>query len=131
MALEDLNNIIKQVEELKDSELLYTWIMDIGKSLSKKRKSNIRDSTNFVNGCQSQVWITGSCHNDTWFFDFDSDAFIVQGIGGLVLKVFNGQTADQIKNITFHDFKPFAQTLSTQRQRGLQAIINRIHTLVG
>jgi cysteine desulfuration protein SufE len=127
MALEQLDSYVKLVKDLRDSGLLYQCLLDFGKDIDTD--IDIRTQQNFVNGCQSQVWITGSCKNDIWSFKFDSDAIMVKGLGKIILDTYNGLTKDQISAITFHQFKPLAATLSTQRQRGLQAIINKIHRI--
>ena len=56
---------------------------------------------------------------------------MIYGVGKILLDTFNNLPAEEIKKITYHDFKPIAAVLSSQRQRGLQAIINKIHTIVG
>ncbi len=127
MALEQLASYVKLVKDLRDSGLLYQCLLDFGKDIDTD--IDIRTQQNFVNGCQSQVWITGSCKNDIWSFKFDSDAIMVKGLGKIILDTYNGLNKDQISAITFHQFKPLAATLSTQRQRGLQAIINKIHRI--
>jgi len=127
MALEQLESYVKLVKDLRDSGLLYQCLLDYGKDIDTD--IGIRTPHNFVNGCQSQVWITGKCKSDLWYFKFDSDAIMVKGLGKIVLDTFNGLTKEQIATITFHQFKPLAATLSTQRQRGLQAIINKIHKI--
>lgn len=127
MALEQLESYVKLVRDLQDSGLLYQCLMDYGKNITTD--IDIRTQQNFVNGCQSQVWITGTCEADRWRFKFDSDAIMVKGLGKIVLDTYNGLTHQEIATITFHQFKPLASTLSTQRQRGLQAIINKIHKI--
>ncbi len=127
MALEQLDSYVKLVKDLRDSGLLYQCLLDFGKDIDTD--IDIRTQQNFVNGCQSQVWITGSCKNNIWSFKFDSDAIMVKGLGKIILDTYNGLNKDQISAITFHQFKPLAATLSTQRQRGLQAIINKIHRI--
>lgn len=127
MALEQLESYVKLVRDLQDSGLLYQCLMDYGKNITTD--IDIRTQQNFVNGCQSQVWITGTCNSDKWHFKFDSDAIMVKGLGKIVLDTYNGLNKNQIAEITFHQFKPLASTLSTQRQRGLQAIINKIHKI--
>lgn len=127
MALKNLESYIELVKDLKDSGLLYQCLLDYGKNIPTD--IDIRTQSNYVNGCQSQVWITGKCDKDRWTFTFDSDAIMVKGLGKIVLETYNGLTSEQIQSISFHQFKPLAVTLSTQRQRGLQAIINKIHTI--
>ena len=127
MAIERLEYYIKLVKDLSDSGLLYQSLVDVGKGISTN--INIRSSENYVNGCQSQVWITGKCVNNSWRFTFDSDAIMVKGIGKIVLETFDNMSTEEIRSVTFHNFKPLAAVLSTQRQRGLQAIINKIHQI--
>lgn len=127
MALSNLESYIELVKDLKDSGLLYQCLLDYGKNITTD--IDIRTQSNFVNGCQSQVWITGTCKDNIWKFKFDSDAIMVKGLGKIVLDTYNSMTANEIQAITFHQFKPLAATLSTQRQRGLQAIINKIHNI--
>lgn len=127
MALEKLNSYIKLVTDLNDTGLLYQCLLDLSKDI--ETDINIRIPNNYVNGCQSQVWITGHCTDSKWHFKFDSDALMVKGIGKIILDTFNGLASSEIQNITFHNFKPLAATLSTQRQRGMQAIINKIHQI--
>jgi cysteine desulfuration protein SufE len=127
MALEQLESYVELVKDLRDSGLLYQCLIDYGKNIDTD--IGIRNQQNFVNGCQSQVWITGTCKSDLWYFKFDSDAIMVKGLGKIILDTYNGLNKEQIAAITFHQFKPLASTLSTQRQRGLQAIINKIHKI--
>lgn len=127
MALKNLESYIEMVSELEDSGLLYQSLLDFGKNITTN--TAIRVKENYVNGCQSQVWITGTCKKDIWIFNFDSDALIVKGVGQIVLDTFNNLTTNEIQLLTFHQFKPIAATLTTQRQRGLQSIINKIHNI--
>jgi len=127
MALEKLDSYIKLVKDLDDTGLLYQYLLDLSKEI--ETDIGIRSSANYVNGCQSQVWITGKCINDSWTFKFNSDALMVKGLGKIILDTYNDLSSEEIQTITFHNFKPLAATLSTQRQRGLQAIINKIHQI--
>lgn len=131
MSIEKLNTYIETLKGLENTEFLYDMFVENGKDLAKKKNFNIRQQENFVNGCQSQVWIRGQQTDNKWSFLFETDTYMIYGIGKIVLDTFNNLSAEEIKNITFHNFKPVAAVLSSQRQRGLQAIINKIHTIVG
>jgi len=131
MSIEKLNGYIELIKSFDDTEFLYDMFMENGKALAKKKDFNIRLQENYVSGCQSQVWIVGQKHNDTWTFLFETDTYMIYGIGKILLDTFNNLPAEEIKKITYHDFKPIAAVLSSQRQRGLQSIINKIHTIVG
>ena len=131
MSIEKLNKYIELVKSVDNTEFLYDMFMEDGKALAKKKDYNIRLQENYVSGCQSQVWIVGQKQGDAWTFLFETDTYMIYGVGKILLDTFNNLPAEEIKKITYHDFKPIAAVLSSQRQRGLQAIINKIHTIVG
>lgn len=131
MSIEKLIEYTELVKSFDNTEFLYDMFMENGKALAKKKDFNIRQQQNYVSGCQSQVWIVGEQKNNQWTFLFETDTYMVYGIGKILLDTFNNLPASEIKKITYHDFKPIAAVLSSQRQRGLQAIINKIHTIVG
>lgn len=131
MSIKNLNEYINLIKDFDSVEVFYDMLMENGKKIAKNKQYNIRQQENFVNGCQSQVWLTGSFANDQWKFLFETDTYMVYGIGKIILDTFNNLSSAEIKQITYHDFKPVASVLSSQRQRGLQAIINKIHTIVG
>lgn len=91
----------------------------------------LRTDKNYLYGCQSDVWLSGTCENSRWNFSFDSNAQMVKGIGKIVLDCFNNLTADEIRSINFIRFRNIAALLPHERQRGLQFIINRIHNISG
>jgi cysteine desulfuration protein SufE len=127
MALKNLYSYTNLFKELNDRDFLYQSLLDYGKTIPDN--FDIRFKENYINGCQSQVWIIGHKIDNRWNFTLDSDSLMVKGIGKIVIDTFNDLATDEILLISFHQFKPLAVTLSTQRQRGLQAIINKIHTI--
>lgn len=127
MALKNLESYTDLLKELNDRDFLYQSLLDYGKSVPDNH--SIRTKDNYINGCQSQVWIVGNNTDNRWTFTLDSDAIMVKGIGKIVLDTFNDLTTEEILSISFQQFKSLAVTLSTQRQRGLQAIINKIHNI--
>jgi cysteine desulfuration protein SufE len=131
MSIEKLNEYIELVKSFDNTEFLYDMFMENGKAFAKKKDYNIRLQENYVSGCQSQVWVVGQKQGNAWTFLFETDTYMIYGIGKILLDTFNNLPAEEIKKITYHDFKPIAAVLSSQRQRGLQSIINKIHTIVG
>ena len=127
MTLKNLDSYTDLFKELNDRDFLYQSLLDYGKSIPDN--ISIRTKENYINGCQSQVWVVGSITDNRWTFTLDSDAIMVKGIGKIVLDTYNDLTTEEILSITFHHFKSLTILLSTQRQRGLQAIINKIHTI--
>lgn len=118
--------------EFPEPDYFYQWLMDLGR-FQVEDWSDLRRQENFVSGCNSQVWIRSDHihQNGTWRFVMDSDTQLMRGLLKVVGSAFAGKTTDQIRAITFHHFKPIAGRLSGVRQRGLQQIINHIHTQTG
>lgn len=115
----------KLLETLKglshDSELFYDYIIELGQDLDDL--SEIRTPENFVDGCQSAVWV--ALVNNK--FVVDSDAFIVKGVAKII-----SEEANSMKNpadLSLNTFSSITKFLTTQRQRGMQAIINKIREI--
>ena len=119
-----MSNLLEQLESVAhDQELFYDMLLEIGGDIEDL--SNIRITENYVSGCQSAVWITVKKDNGVWDIQTDSDAFMVKGIAKLVAEV---ATPDP-SAIRFGDFHSITKNLTVQRQKGMQAIINRIRVL--
>lgn len=131
MTQANLNHYISIAESHKTESALSAWLLELGRRNTKFGGDHIRQRENFVNGCQSQTWLMGQCVNGVWSFRFESDSYFVQALGRIVSDTFSGLTREQIQQITYHDFKPLAARLNIHRQRGLQAFINRVHSLLG
>lgn len=115
----------KLLESLKglshDSELFYDYIIELGQDLDDL--SEIRTPENFVDGCQSAVWVALVDNK----FVVDSDAFIVKGVAKII-----SEEANSMKNpadLSLNAFSSITKFLTTQRQRGMQAIINKIREI--
>jgi len=126
---------VSEIEEIiKDFEFLETWedryqlIIDMGKSLPKMEKKLMVDS-NKLRGCQSTVYfVTNDNDDNTMSFQANSDAFIVQGLIALILKIFNNKTPHQIISTELIFLKKIGldKHLSPTRKNGLSAMINKI-----
>lgn len=109
---------LSSLEELiHDSEMFYDLLMEIG---TKPCMVDIRKTENFISGCQSQVWIAVVNNRIV----VDADAIMVRGIARVI-----SDYAKQHDDIKFSDFHKITKPLTMQRQRGMQAIINRIRVL--
>ena len=119
-----MSNLLEQLESVAhDQELFYDMLLEIGGDIEDL--SNIRITENYVSGCQSAVWITANKVKGVWDIKTDSDAFMVKGIAKLVAEVANPDPSA----IRFGDFHSITKNLTVQRQKGMQAIINRIRVL--
>jgi sulfur transfer protein SufE len=100
--------------------MFYDILLEIGGDMDDS--NNIRTHQNYVSGCQSAVWVTAEKVKGVWDIQTDSDAFMVKGIAKLVAEV---ATPDP-SAIRFGDFHSITHNLTIQRQKGMQAIINKI-----
>lgn len=119
-----MSDLLEQLQSVAhDQELFYDMLLEIGGDMEDV--SYIRTNENYVSGCQSAVWITANKVNGVWDIKTDSDAFMVKGIAKLVAEVAKPDPGA----IRFGDFHSITKNLTVQRQRGMQAIINRIRQL--
>jgi len=109
----------------------YKYIIDLGKELPPLDEQWRREE-NLVRGCQSQVWLVPNKEGERFFFEVDSDAFIVKGLLGVVLAAYNGKTAEQIRDFDidgYFESLNLIKHLSPTRGSGLQAMVARIQAL--
>ncbi len=127
--LKDLNDHLESINVL-DTEYFYDHLLDLSKARQPKTDEDFKQSENFVDGCQSSLWLWSEPQNNKWQFDIISDAHMVQGLGQIVTDVFSGMSSSEVLETKFIDFHPLSRLLTTQRQRGLQSVINHIHKRV-
>ncbi len=111
----------------------YKYIIDLGKELPAM-SADKKDEDHLVRGCQSQVWIDAQREGERFWFDVDSDAFIVKGLLGVVLAAFNGKNAQEILAFDveqYFDQVGLIKHLSPTRGNGLQAMVGKIRALAG
>lgn len=127
MSTNVLETYIETVSDIKDYSEFVEWINSLSKQLTVD--PSIRTSEYFVYGCQVSTWFKCSIDNDKLFFSFDSDSNVAKGVVKILLDVIEGTTAEEIKKITFYDFRKITCFLPTERQRTLQIILNKAHEL--
>jgi|TARA_B110000259_G_scaffold188223_1_gene245691 cysteine desulfuration protein SufE len=129
----ETDKIIEEFSLFEDWEDKYSYIIDLGKKLCPLDDKHKTDH-NMVIGCSSQVWLISHKDNDNkYFFLADSDAYIVKGLIAILLRIFSGKTAKEIKNINIEDFflsLGLKQHLSPNRSNGFFAMVNKIKKLI-
>ena len=105
----------------------YREIIKQGKKLPELA-DEYRTEANKVKGCQSQVWLHADLKDGKIYFIADSDASIVKGIISILLKVYSGNTPDDILALkpTFIDEIGLRQHLSMSRSNGLNAMLKQL-----
>lgn len=83
---------------------------------------------NLISGCQSRVWLHAEYRNGRIYFSADSDAVITKGLVSLMMRVFDGQTPDDILNVElgFLDKIGLREHLSPTRSNGLNSMIKQM-----
>lgn len=106
----------------------YTLLIDMGNDV-EPYPEEFRTPEYIIEGCQSTVWIYCSQNADgTLSFKCDSDAIIVKGIVGLITRVVDGHTPDEISaaDLYFIDRIGLKENLSPTRSNGILAMIKQI-----
>ena len=109
----------------------YEYLIDLGREMPLVEEADKTDA-NLIEGCQSRVWLTCSQDSDgRLHFKADSDAIITKGIISLLIRVFDGQTPQDILSADLHfiDAIGLKENLSPTRAGGLAAMIKRIREI--
>ena len=105
----------------------YAYIIDLGKecpAIDEKDKTE----SNLIKGCQSRVWLSCEHRDGKVFFRADSDAVITKGIISLLIRVYSGQTPQDIlaNEPAFIDQIGLKEHLSPTRSNGLTSMLKQI-----
>jgi cysteine desulfuration protein SufE len=108
----------------------YEYIIELGKDLplidaSKKTEDRL------IEGCQSRVWLDASIENDHLRLTADSDAIITKGIIGLLVKVYDNESPEDIvkSDLRFISEIGLQEHLSPTRANGLASMVKKIKLL--
>lgn len=105
----------------------YAYIIEIGKKIPEL-SSEFKTEENIIRGCQSKVWMTSTLEDSIVTYRADSDAIIVKGLIGLLLKTFSGHTPDEIISTEpyFIEKIGMSQHLSMTRSNGLASMVKQM-----
>jgi cysteine desulfuration protein SufE len=124
-----LEDLAAEFELLGDWEERYRYIIELGRELAPLSDPE-RNDANKVRGCASQVWlITEPQADGTLRFRGDSDAHIVRGLIGVLLRLYSDRRPGDI--LAFDAKAAFEKlgivgALSAQRSNGLASMVTRI-----
>jgi cysteine desulfuration protein SufE len=108
------------------------YVLDLGRALDSLPDDE-RIEANKVRGCQSQVWMVAELDEATGRVAIraDSDAFIVRGLIGLLLRLYANRPPEEILANPPEVFETIGlgAHLSPTRANGLHAMIKRIRQL--
>jgi cysteine desulfuration protein SufE len=105
----------------------YAYLIELGKSLAPYDEKN-KTAQNLIEGCQSRVWLNAELENGKVVFTADSDAIITKGIVSLLIRVFSGQTPQDViaADTAFIDKIGLRENLSPTRANGLLSMVKQM-----
>ena len=122
-----IKDITEGFTRFNDWEDRYHHLIELGKILAPMPEE-FRLESNKVKGCQSQVWLFAELKDGKVIFHADSDASIVKGIVGILVKVYSGSTPDEILSTKpeFLSDIGLREHLSMSRANGLNSMLKQI-----
>ena len=105
----------------------YDYLIELSRELPPIDEKH-RNDQYVIKGCQSRVWVDAELREGRIYYTADSDAIITKGIIALLIRVFNGQTPDDIlsADLYFIDRIGLKENLSPTRANGLLAMIKQM-----
>jgi len=110
-----------------DMEMTVFYIMELGQKLPVMNE-NLKTEENIVKGCQSKVWMTARVENDKIYFEADSNTAITKGLVSLLVRIFNGQSPDNILDTELYFMHKIGMErfIGTQRSNGFASMIKQM-----
>lgn len=131
MTLEEKQQeIIEEFAVFEDWMEKYEYIIELGKELPLIDPSKKTDDR-LIEGCQSKVWLDAFLENNRLHLRADSDAIITKGIIGLLIRVLDNETPENIAKADLHFIREIglAEHLSPTRANGLLSMVKKIKLL--
>ena len=128
MTIEAIQNeIIEEFSLFEDWMQRYEYMIELGKSLPLIAEQYKTDDY-LIKGCQSQVWLHADYQEGKIFFTADSDAIITKGIVALLVRVYSGDTPEEIlcAKTDFIDQIGLKEHLSPTRANGLVSMLEQM-----
>ena len=119
--------IVEDFSFLPEWDERYAYLIELGQKMPPLAEA-YRTEENIVRGCQSTVWLHRECQDGKVFLESDSDSLIVKGLAALLMRVYSGQSAEDILQVdlSFFEETGLNKHLSSQRANGLMAMIDQI-----
>jgi len=110
-----------------DMEMTVFYIMELGQKLPVMKEEDKTES-NIVKGCQSKVWMTARIENDRIYFEADSNTAITKGLVSLLVRIFNGQSPENILSTDLYFMHKIGMErfIGTQRSNGFASMIKQM-----
>jgi cysteine desulfuration protein SufE len=128
MSIEERQQeLISEFSMMEEWMEKYEYIIDLGREMKPLAESEKRDDF-LIRGCQSRVWLKSFMENGLLRFQGDSDAVITKGLVALMVRVYDGQRAEDILKNEPHFIRDIGlqQHLSPTRSNGLASMVAKI-----
>lgn len=105
----------------------YEYIIELGKDLPLIDSSKKTDDR-LIEGCQSRVWLDAAIEQNKLRLTADSDAIITKGIIGLLIRVYDNESPEDIVKSYLHFISEIGlqEHLSPTRANGLASMVKKI-----
>ncbi len=119
--------IIEEFSAFDDWMDKYSLLIDYGNELAPFPEED-RIEKNLIDGCQSKVWFTAKMEDGKVVYAGDSDAILVKGIVGLLIRCLSGHTPQEIldSDLYFIEQIDLREHLSPTRNNGLVAMLRQM-----
>jgi cysteine desulfuration protein SufE len=110
----------------------YEYIIEQGHELQPLDDA-YRSDAFLVQGCQSQLWLHPYTKEGRLYFEADSDALIVKGLVQLLIRIYSGRTAEEIRRSDKGLLKQLglSEIITPGRQNGVASMLKRIYAFAG
>ena len=110
-----------------DMEMTVFYVMELGQKLPPFNEQD-KTEDNVVKGCQSKVWLTAKLEDGKILFAADSNTAITKGLVSLLVRIFSGQTPEDIleTDLYFMNKIGMERFIGTQRSNGFAAMIRQM-----
>lgn len=128
MTLEEKQQeIIDEFNMFDDWMEKYEYIIELGKDMPLIDPTKKTDDR-LIEGCQSKVWLGAELINGKMIFSADSDAIITKGIIGLLIRVLNNESPEEVAKSDLHFIGDIGlqEHLSPTRSNGLVSMVQKM-----
>ena len=130
------NTVTDRAQEIVDEFSLfsdwmnrYQYLIEMGDDIPLL-PDDMKSDEYYVHGCQSDVWIRADYDENDQVLRFqgDSNAKITKGLAALIIRVVDEQPPEAVAKASFefHDDIGLHEHLSSQRNNGLEAMIDQM-----
>jgi len=122
--------IVETLQALETDMDRYEFLIEIGEELNSGPKLELTEA-NFVQGCQSSVWVTHDYTDNALQFYAHSDSKLVKGLLHILTEAFSGYHPNDMLQFNTASIQkiPLGAQLSMQRQIGMMSVFKRFQQI--